>query len=407
MMELFRIRHGERALSAVALAVIVALNALIITKFFGLFADYDVDSWRIFIRNFHMSGFDPITYAVVTDWDIGYNIIRHPLLPFLMFPLYVLNQGLWALTGANCVQLLIGLLLVACAFYSFIFLHRIMREVIGISRAAATLLTAFFFSFAYILVTIIVPDHFCLSLFLILLTLYVAGHKMRTGSRFTPLQTAVLLTPTAGVTLSNGVIVVLAVLFVNGRKFWKWKTLALSVALPLVLLTVFAFAVNSQVKIPGDQAVGGWIDTTVPQGATLVENFFGESIQLHRRHVLGDVLVNRPVIVEYSWKAQYAVEAIIALLFAAGAWMSRRDKFGQLLLACFAFAVALHLLLGFAINEVYIMAAHWTFVIPLSVAYLMRKRPLAAAVPALLITLYLYAYHGVLLWNYLTWPLVK
>ena len=33
----------------------------------------------------------------------------------------------------------------------------------------------------------------------------------------------------------------------------------------------------------------------------------------------------------------------------------------------------LHIGLGFGINEVYIMTAHWAFVVPLAVAYLLRR----------------------------------
>ena len=34
------------------------------------------------------------------------------------------------LTGINCVQFVVGAILVFCAFYSIIFLYRIFREVI-------------------------------------------------------------------------------------------------------------------------------------------------------------------------------------------------------------------------------------------------------------------------------------
>ena len=64
-----------------------------------------------------MSGYDPITYSVVTDWNIGYNILRHPLLPYMMLPFYLLNQLLWWITGANCVQLIVGSILFFCSFY--------------------------------------------------------------------------------------------------------------------------------------------------------------------------------------------------------------------------------------------------------------------------------------------------
>ena len=60
------------------------------------------------------------------------------------------------LTGINCVQFVVGAILVFCAFYSFIFLYRIFREVIGTERFDANLLSAFYFSFAYVMVSAII-----------------------------------------------------------------------------------------------------------------------------------------------------------------------------------------------------------------------------------------------------------
>ena len=132
LFNLFRIRRDERIPALVALLVMLVFHYLIISKFYGLFADYyRPETWRTFMRNFHMSGFDPITYDVVSSWRLGYNIIRHPLLPFFMLPLWAVNQLLWWLTGVNCVQFVVGALLLFCSFYSFLFLHRILREVVG------------------------------------------------------------------------------------------------------------------------------------------------------------------------------------------------------------------------------------------------------------------------------------
>lgn len=80
-----------------------------------------------------------------------------------------------------------------------------------------------------------------------------------------------------------------------------------------------------------------------------------------------------------------------------------------LLLAILAYTLLLHFVLGFGLNEVYIMADHWIYLVPLSVAALyLRFRPLAVIglnVLVALLTLYLFAYNGTLLFRYLTWPL--
>lgn len=436
MRELLRIRQEERWPALVALVLIAALQYLIISKFFGLFAVDSAESWRIFMRNFHMSGFDPITYNVLTDWGLHYDVLRHPLLPFFFYPFYLLNRLLLSLTGTNCAQLIVGLLLTFCAVYTLVFLYRIQREVIGIRRSWALLLTAFFFGFAYIVVAMIVPDHFCFSLFLLMATLYLAGRKIRRHEKMTTRETILLFMLTAGVTLSNGAVVLLAAIFVNGRDFFRPRYLLLAAIAPCLLLFSFAMALKmgtslkpSEVSNPVQEQLR-WADQRPQRTSIIVENLFGESIQLHRQHILGDVLTGRPLIVRYTWKAQYLVEALIILLFAAGIACGRRDRYLWLLMAVFLFNMALHIGLAFAIDEVYIMAAHWIFVIPLSIAYLLRaieqKENSLPAYPyhpaqeislaslryavlsaLLIITAYLWMYHGYLLYHYLTWPIAK
>ena len=425
MMSLFRIRRDERIPALVALLVILVFNYLIISKFYCLFEDYyRPESWRVFMRNFHMSGFDPITYDVVSSWRMGYNIIRHPLLPFFMLPLWAFNQLLWWLTGVNCVQFVVGALLVFCAFYSFLFLHRILREVVGVSLSVANLLSALFFGFAYVLVAIIVPDHFCLSLFLLLLTLYRAGLHMKRGTRFRLAEALLLFFLTAGVTLSNGLLVLWAVFVVNGRQFFN-RRFFFPLLLASLLMLGFGVGLDALVSDPGDKQVTEWVGERPPLVSNIVENFFGESIQLHRKHILGDVLVTRPVIVAFTWKAQYVVEALLVAFWLLGVWCGCRHRFLWLVMGGFAYSAVLHLVVGFAANEVFIMACHWIYVLPIGYGYLFKiknekvKIQNGASVSAtdvawwvlfvmlLGIAIYLWIYHSVLLHRYLTWPLIK
>ena len=116
-----------------------------------------------------------------------------------------------------------------------------------------------------------------------------------------------------------------------------------------------------------------WTDVTTPRWSSLLENVFGESIQFHEDHLLGDTLRSRPVIVKYNYWLNYIIEAIIVLLFFAGIWQGRRERFLWMALAGMALDFFLHVGLGFGLNEVYIMSAHWIFVVPIATGYLLRK----------------------------------
>ena len=148
-----------------------------------------------------------------------------------------------------------------------------------------------------------------------------------------------------------------------------------------------------------------WTDITTPRMETAIENLFGESIQLHQKHTLEDVLVSRPVIVGYDWIWNYIVEGLIFLLFIAGLWCGRHSKLMWMVFSFAAMDMILHMGLGFGIPEIYIMAAHWIYVIPISMGFLMKavngkyRQGLRFALFSL--TAYLTVYNVYLLVDYL------
>jgi len=459
-LKIFKIKPEERTQAMVALVVIVAFNVLFIWRMHDLFMQPGFGPyWKVFERELHLSGYDPLTYLGVTDWDVVYQVYRHPLLSFLIWPFWLLNEGLTALFGVNCVQYIVALPLMACSFYSYIFLYRIHREVIQLERWDATLMTAFCFSFAYILLSVIVPDHFTISMFLLLITLYISGVCIQKGREFKWWQSAILFYMTAGVTLSNGVKVFLSGFFVNLRDFFRPKYLLLAVILPAGLLWVTATWEYQQFVLPKEKAreelkqrkaeelkarvaqmtpeekvkfeekkakrqevlrrqaakTGKpmedhgflkWTDISTSRWQSVYENLFGESVQFHQQHFLEDTLVHRPVFVAYDWMWSYWIEALVVALFIVGIWCGRKSRFLWLCLSCFGFDMFIHLVLGFGINEIFIMAPHWLFVLPIATAFLLREvstRWLRIAI--LLTTLYLYIYNGYLLTNFLLTPI--
>ena len=458
--KLFKIKPEERIQSLVALGVIVLLNALFIYRMHDLFMQEGFGPyWKVFERELHLSGYDPLTYLGVTDWDVVYQVYRHPLLSFMIWPLYLLNEGLTWLFGVNCVQYLVAFLLTVCSYYSYIFLYRIHREVIALSRWDATLLTAFYFSFAYILLSVIVPDHFTISMFLLLITLYISGVCIQKGREFRWWQSAIFFYVTAGVTLSNGIKVFLSGFFVNLKDFFRPKYLLLAVVLPTVLLwgtavweyrtyvlpkekaraemktrqeealqkkvaamspedrkTFEAKQARRELRLKLQKEKAGqpmedhgflkWTDISTSRWQSVYENLFGESLQFHRQHFLEDTLVGRPVFVKYDTVFNYIVEALILLLALAGIWLGRKHRFLWLCLSCFGFDMFIHLVLGFGLNEIFIMAPHFMFVLPIAIAYLFsRVRWQWLRLTVVFLTIYLLVYNGYLLTDFLLSPI--
>ena len=53
------------------------LQTLAITKYVPLFTNPSSNYYKLFVDNYHLSGFDPLTYLVVSDWSLAFDVNRH------------------------------------------------------------------------------------------------------------------------------------------------------------------------------------------------------------------------------------------------------------------------------------------------------------------------------------------
>ena len=435
---IFKVKKEERWLAFVMLAVFVTFNAMVIASHYHLYTmDAHGGFWSIFTKNFRMSGYDCWSWITVSGGRIHFVTSRHPLYLTFLYPLYLLNDWLIQNVGYNFAVYFMAVIIVFSAFYAVLFMYRVFREVLELRRKDARLLTLLLFSFGHVLIPTMVPDHFVVSLMLLSLTLYITGKKMKKGQLLTAWQSLVLTFFTAGMATSNGAKTLLAGLVTNGKKVFTVKFISIGVVLPLLLLLGIQQSQYYLLEVPqqavvrhiesetlkknpqkvlehkkqrdewqrthlgqpaGDGVITKLMDVSTPRIPTIVENFFGESIQLHQRSLLMDVSWERPIFVEYNWSVNYIIEAFIVLLFIVGIVFSYKQRFFKMLLAWFACDLTLHLILGFAVTEVYIMTSGWAFIIPISYGYLLRQLSMkwrkVMRVTLIMLTIYLWIYNA-------------
>lgn len=435
------LRKEERPIAGVALVVFAALNALLIANHWQSFTrGAHVGFWSVFYNHLNMSGYDIFSLIFISCMRLHWNALRHPLFVVLLLPLFWLNRLIMPPTEFNAAVLLMAALLVAADVWGAVLMHRLLRDVVEVRRVDAALLTALFYGFAHVMIATMVPDHFALSLPLLLLTLLIAGRKLKEGKPMKLWQSALLFFLTAGVTLTNGVKVALAAWFVNGRKVFAWRSIASFVVPTLLLGAIYVWQQDSIVapqerKIKRIEAAVAkkdpariaklnehndfvkqqngealtenvplleWSDITTDRWQSAVDNLFGESLQLHRDYLLEDVQQTRPVFVQYRSALNYVVEALLVVLLAVGAWMARREKFFLMVLAWFGFDMLMHMGFGFGLNEVYIMTAHWAFIIPIAAGYILRRsNSMAPRVLVAALAVWLWAYNAAIVIGYL------
>lgn len=435
------LRKEERPVAIVALIVFAALNALLIANHWSSFTrGAHVGFWSVFYNHLNMSGYDIFSLIFISCMRLHWNALRHPLFVALLLPLFWLNHQIMPPTEFNAAVLLMGALLVAADVWGAVLMHRLLRDVVEVNRMDAAFLTALFYGFAHVMVATMVPDHFALSLPLLLLTLLIAGRRLKEGKPMKLWQSALLFFLTAGVTLTNGVKVALAAWFASGRKVFAWRSI-LSFVVPTLLLGAVYLWQKETIIEPQEHNIKRieaavakkdpariaklkehdafvkqqngealtksvplleWSDMTTSRWQSAVDNLFGESLQLHRDYLLEDVQQTRPVFVGYRSAVNYIVEALVVLLLVAGAWIARREKFFLMVFSWFAFDMIMHMGFGFGLNEVYIMTAHWAFIIPIAAGYILRrKNSMAARVLVAALALWLWAYNAVIVIGYL------
>lgn len=443
-MNIFKIKKEERIPSLIALLVFVLLNGLFFYKYSNLFLQaHHVSYWQLFAKTYHISGFDAWSYIFMSNGKLYFEIPRHPLFAVILYPFYLINKELIAAGDTNYAMIFMAILLIVSAYYSFIFIYRVFREIIEVGKKDCLLLSAMLYSFGMVMVSMLVPDHFCWSLFLLTMTLYLAGKAMKEKKQLSAWTIGILSFLTGGVTLSNIAKTYLAAWFVNGKKVFAWKNMV-AMILPAILLVGTAYLIYTEIREPqfhtdkkieikahakdtlqahkdsihhawvlahtGEpmkkEGFWKWTDMSTSRSDALIHNMMGESIQLHDSYLLDDMCVNRPTVVKYNYVFNYIIEGIVALLFILGIIVAVRHRFFLMALSWLALDICIHFVMGFGLNEMYIMACHWIFIIPISIAYLLKSltpsRQTIVRGITLLLTLYLWVWNGYLVFSYMS-----
>ena len=79
-LKIFHIQREERWPALAVLLYVATLNALVVGKYFDKFTQLSDNYHKLFVDNFAISGFDPLTYAI---WPLWYLPNHRTLFLFL------------------------------------------------------------------------------------------------------------------------------------------------------------------------------------------------------------------------------------------------------------------------------------------------------------------------------------
>lgn len=410
------IRNHRETLSVALMGLIVfaALNIMMLFYHYDAWTNPKVGFWSAFWNKFEVSGFDPYTYIVISKWRPLYVLSRHPLLALMMWPFAWLNEWLTDVAGINCAIFIVAVMWTFMSTCTWLLMYKIMRRLLEMTVTESMLLTVFFFSISHVLLITFIEDHMSLTLPLLLLTIYLAGKAVKQGRTMPLWQSLPLLFVSTGVTTTNCVKVGIADLCTRWGKtgFWRLCCHYLIYLVPLGIIAAAYFyqqdttqeeerrsiertvnkriqrdekfarewAAEEKAKVKRREAqlvhlsIATNTEYHIDRLPSLVDNVFGEGFILHDEYVLRDSNKhNRPVDLKYTKWYYYLFEAIIVLMLIAGIWVGRRDRVLWMALGMFLFDMLLHVGLNFASSDVYIMTAHWAFIVPIAYACLLNS----------------------------------
>lgn len=423
-MKSFLLRHRETILVfLLGLVIFAGLNWLMLQMNYEMWTNAKLGPYSAFHRGWELSGFDNTTYIAVATWRPLYIMMRHPLIMYFVWPMYELNDILQDQYHMNCSILIVAAVWTLISTFAWTFLYRILRKIIELPIAVSLLLCLFYFSFSHVMLATCAPDHMILSMTILLFTLYISAKATKSGKQLSTWKSLILCFISTGISTTNcakiwlidtcsmqsrledlktlkwwrhfilhGMLYFIPLACVGGLYYYQQTTIFaeeeqysnhmsedLKKKRPEKYAEIVAKSkkadAENEAKQMGDGQLFQWTDFSLPLMPSIVENMFGEGFQLHDKYTLRDSHRHghRPDIVNYSHWYNYLVEAIIVLLLIAGVWFGRKERLMWMALAVFGFDCLLHLGFRFALNDVYIMTAHWAFIIPFAIGYLYKN----------------------------------
>ena len=183
---------------------------------------------------------------------------------------------------------------------------------------------------------------------------------------------AVLFIVAGGVTLTNGLKVVIAYAISNklSRRQWKWFAIA-SLGLLFLGIAFFAFRMWMWNVTHPDMQKSIWVSIGQTLARSQVDMTFFERLK-----AIACNFFLFPLSMGNQFAALWAVLVYVAAV--ASAWATRRTRIVWVMCGMFAVDVAIHIICGWALNEAWIFSPHWVWVVPIFIGGALRPKEEAA-----------------------------
>ena len=219
-----------------------------------------------------------------------------------------------------------------------------------------------------------VPESYAISMCILLAVAWWAKNQGRRGKSALAngIVWATLFIAAGGVTLTNGIKVVMAYVIANrlSRRQWKWLVVA---AVGMLAIGVAFFALRMWMWNSAHPDMQKSVSASI--GQTIARMQVDMTLTERMKAVAGNFFLF-PFTMGNSLATIWAVLAYAAA--AVGAWVARRDRIVWVMGGMFAVDVAVHIVCGWALDEAWIFSPHWVWMVPVLIGLAFGRKEAAA-----------------------------
>lgn len=302
------------------------------------------------------------------------DLARHPLIKLFTFPiLYTGNFFYFLFDNYKARTIFISAICNCGVALSIMYSFRYLRDIISLKGYILYLITFFYASMGMVLILSFTIESFTISLFLLSYITYYYSYCINRNKNVSFLSNLIFAISLGGVTISNFVKGMIFIFFAKEKILKSLKKCMIIGVFFLTILswmeykyhffedTITAYNSFSQVHNKADSL------------SNIIFSFFGipillpniTTIPFHDRLRIGFEFYNT------WWQFAFTIILLIALL--ASFLRNYKNRLVILLLTLFSVDVFIHCVMKYGINELFIYAGHWIFVIPLLLGWLYKS----------------------------------
>lgn len=322
-----------------------------------------------YIYDVYFSMDNPIIY------NEGYVYMEgHPLMMYFTYPFILLGNCLGTLLGYKAKTVFLVLICITLISMSVIYVHRYLKEIVGLKGFILPLLIIFYGFFSTNLTLCFTPESFTITAFLLSFMVYYYSYCMQIDKGVRLLTNAFFAIGLGGVTITNFAKGIIPMLFAKeSRKVIIRKIIIISVVFGLLVLWMqlqYDFIGLIKMRLTGNisqPSKGVYYEK-------VIDMFFAAPMlfpTVMMDMVKSDNIMINAISIDYFrhwWQYCFAFVMFVVLVFAVA--KNYKNRYVQILILMLAVDVVIHVLIRYGLRDPFIYGGHWVFMVPIFIGWL-------------------------------------